>query len=45
MESEWDDSYYNYMEGQKDYKERMRQAEQAYNQKTVLDRVKLNDLR
>lgn len=45
MTDNFDNTYYNYMEDQKDYKERMRQAEQKYNQKTVLQRVKLNDLR
>lgn len=45
MNDEWDETYYNYMENQKDYKERLRLAEQEYNQQTVLSRVKLNDLR
>lgn len=45
MTDEWDESYYNYMESQKDYKERLRLAEQEFNQSSVLNRVKLNDLR
>lgn len=45
MEDEWDDSYLDFMQSQKDYKEALRQAEQQYQQRTVLNRVKLNDLR
>lgn len=45
MEDEWDETYYNQMESQKDYKEKLRQAEQAYNQRTILERTRLQDLR
>jgi len=45
MEAEWDDSYYNSMESERDYKEKLKEAERQYLQKEILDRVKLQDLR
>ena len=45
MEEEWDDSYYNYMESQQAYKEKMKQVQQAYAEKNILKKVKLQDLR
>lgn len=45
MEDEWDESWYKTMESERDYKERLRKAEQQYNERTVLDRVKLQDIR
>lgn len=45
MEDEWDESWYKAMESERDYKERLRKAEQQYNERTVLDRIKLQDIR
>lgn len=45
MEAEWDDSYYNIMENEKDYREKLRQAEQKYNESSILNRTRLQDLR
>lgn len=45
MEDEWDESYYNAMENERDYKEKLRLAEQKYNQKDVLNRIHLKELR
>ena len=38
MENEWDDSWINYMQHEKDYKEKLRQAEQQYKLAGILDR-------
>ena len=38
MENEWDDSWINYMQSEKDYKEKLRQAEQQYKLAGILDK-------
>jgi hypothetical protein len=45
MEREWDDSWYNAMESERDYKEKLRQAEMKMRQSTVLNKKRLEDLR
>lgn len=45
MNDEWDETYYNQMENQKDYKEALRQVEAKYKEQTVLNKVKLYDIR
>lgn len=38
MENDFDDSWYNYMESEKDYKERLRQAQQQLKSASILNR-------
>ena len=45
MEAEFDETWYNSMESEKDYKEALRKAEQAVRQKNVLEKIRLEDLR
>lgn len=45
INDEWDETYYNQMENQKDYKEALRQVEAKYKEQTVLNKVKLYDIR
>lgn len=45
MKDEWDDSYYENMLAERDYREKLRKAEQQYNKRSILNRVRLEDLR
>lgn len=45
MEKEWDDSWFNAMESERDYKEKLRQAEMKVREMTVLNKPRLEDLR
>lgn len=45
MEDNWDESYYNAMESERDYKEKLRQAEQQYKERTILQRIRNEDIR
>lgn len=45
MEDEWDDSYINQMESERDYRERLREQEREYLEGTILNMTRLEDLR
>ena len=45
QEDAWDDSWYEYMDSERDYREKLRKAEQKMMQNSILNKVRLEDLR